>query len=283
MVIADYKGMRDGDGLLMCNFRADRAREILTALLDPSFDAFARPRKIAFAAACGLVEYSEALNPYMAGLFPPLGLKNTLGETVAKAGKTQLRIAETEKYAHVTFFLNGGEEQVFPGEDRILVPSPKVATYDLQPQMSAPEVTEKLVAAIRSAKYDLIVVNFANADMVGHTGKLDAAIQAVEALDQCLGKLEAAAKAAGGTLLVTADHGNIEMMRDPDTGEPWTAHTMNPVPVLLAHPPRAGMRLSDGRLADLAPTVLALMGLEQPAEMTGRSLLVDRTEARAAE
>jgi 2,3-bisphosphoglycerate-independent phosphoglycerate mutase len=283
VAIGDHAGMRDGDGVLMCNFRADRAREILTALLDPKFDGFARPRRIAFAAACGLVEYAEALNPFMTGLFPPLGLRNTLGETVANAGKTQLRIAETEKYAHVTFFLNGGEEQVFPGEDRILVPSPKVATYDLQPAMSAPEVTEKLVAAIGSGKYDLIVVNYANADMVGHTGILPAAIQAVEALDQCLGKLEAAVKAAGGALLVSADHGNVEMMRDPDSGEPYTAHTTNPVPVLLAHPPRAGLRLDDGQLSDLAPTVLALMGLAQPKEMTGSSLLRDTADARAAE
>jgi len=216
-------------------------------------------------------------------LFPPLGLRHTLGETVAEAGRTQLRIAETEKYAHVTFFLNGGEERVFAGEDRILVPSPKVATYDLQPEMSAPVVTDKLVAAIESARYDLIVVNYANADMVGHTGKLPAAIRAVQALDACLGRLEAAVKASGGTLLITADHGNVEMMRDPQTGEPYTAHTINPVPVLLAHPPRAGLRLVDGRLADLAPTVLALMGLAQPKEMTGRSLLVDPAAARAAE
>jgi len=273
VVIGDYQGMRDGDGLLMSNFRADRAREILLALLDPAFDGFPRRRTVKFAAACGLVEYAEQLNPYMTGLFPPLGLKNTLGETVAKAGRTQLRIAETEKYAHVTFFLNGGEEKVFPGEDRILVPSPKVATYDLKPEMSAPEVTDKLVTAVGSGKYDLIVVNYANADMVGHSGVLEASVRAVEALDACLGRLEAAVKQAGGTMLITADHGNIEMLRDPKTGEPYTAHTTFPVPVLLAHPPKAGIKLGDGQLADLAPTVLALMGLPQPKEMTGNSLL----------
>jgi len=273
VAIGDYQGMRDGDGLLMSNFRADRAREILLALLDPAFDGFPRRRAVKFAAACGLVEYAEQLNPYMTGLFPPLGLKNTLGETVSKAGRTQLRIAETEKYAHVTFFLNGGEEQVFPGEDRILVPSPKVATYDLQPEMSAPEVTDKLVAAVDSGTYDLIVVNFANADMVGHTGVVPAVVRAVETLDASLGRLEAAVQAAGGTLLITADHGNAEMLRDPKTGEPYTAHTTFPVPVLLAHPPKPGMSLAGGKLADLAPTLLALMGLPQPPDMTGNSLL----------
>src|SRR5690606_12050243 len=210
VVVGDYAGMRDGDGVLMANFRADRAREILTALLDPQFDGFPRGRVVRFAAAAGMVSYSEALDPFMPALFPPETLVNTLGEVVSRAGLKQLRIAETEKYAHVTFFLNGGEEKVFEGEDRILVPSPKVATYDLQPEMSAPEVTDRLVEAIRSGKYDLIVVNYANPDMVGHTGDLQAAIRAAETIDACLGRLEAALREVGGVMLVTADHGNLE-------------------------------------------------------------------------
>src|SRR5690606_28746072 len=209
---------------------------------------------------------------FMPALFPPETLVNTLGEVVSRAGLKQLRIAETEKYAHVTFFLNGGEEKVFEGEDRILVPSPKVATYDLQPEMSAPEVTDRLVEAFRSGEYDLIVVNYANPDMVGHTGDLQAAIRAAETVDACLGRLEVALRETGGVMLVTADHGNLEMMRDPETGQPHTAHTTNLVPALLVNPPRP-VALKDGRLADVAPTVLELMGLPKPAEMTGASLL----------
>jgi len=270
-VIGDYRGMRDGDGLLSFNFRADRIREILAALLDPAFDGFARKRRIAFAAAAAMTEYSAALAPFLGVLMPGVALKNLLGEIVAAAGLKQLRMAETEKYAHVTYFLNGGREEPFAGEDRILVPSPKVATYDLKPEMSAPELAEKAVAAIDSEKYDLIVLNFANPDMVGHTGRLDAAIRAVETVDQGLGRILEAIGRAGGAVLVTADHGNCELMRDPATGGPHTAHTTNPVPVLLVG---AGAdRLRDGRLADVAPTLLALMGLAQPAEMTGRSLL----------
>jgi len=205
-----------------------------------------------------------------------------LGQVVADAGLKQLRIAETEKYAHVTFFLNGGREEVFPGEDRILVPSPKVATYDLQPEMSAPEVTDRLVGAIESGKYDLIVVNYANTDMVGHTGIMEAATRAVETVDRCLGRLEAAVRAAGGALLITADHGNAENMRDAATGQPHTAHTHNLVPVLLAPDATHATRIADGRLSDLAPTILELMGLAKPAEMTGRSLIVRGDEKRAA-
>ncbi|NNM73982.1 2,3-bisphosphoglycerate-independent phosphoglycerate mutase [Enterovirga aerilata] len=270
-VIGDYAGMRDGDGLMCFNFRADRVREILDALLDPAFAGFPRRRTIRFAAAAGMTQYSAELDRYLTTLFPPQDLRNVLGAVVAQAGRTQLRMAETEKYPHVTYFLNGGEETPFPGEERIMVPSPKVATYDLQPEMSAPELTDRAVEAIRSGRFDLIVLNYANADMVGHTGSLPAATKAVEAVDAGLGRIADAVLAAGGALLVTADHGNAEMMRDPVTGGPHTAHTTNPVPVLLAGV--NGARLRDGRLADLAPTLLQLMGLEQPAEMTGRSLL----------
>jgi len=270
--IGEYTGMRHGDGLLCFNFRADRVRQILTALLDPSFDGFAADPTIRFAAAAGMTEYSAALNPFLLTLFPPQSMADILGETVSKAGRTQLRMAETEKYPHVTYFLNGGEETPFPGEDRAMVPSPKVATYDLQPEMSAPELAEKAVGAIRSGRHDLIVLNFANADMVGHTGSLPAAIKACEAVDAGLGRIAGAISEAGGALLVTADHGNAELMRDPATGGPHTAHTTNPVPVLLHNAP-PGTTLAEGRLADLAPTLLALLGLAQPAAMTGRSLL----------
>jgi 2,3-bisphosphoglycerate-independent phosphoglycerate mutase len=272
-VIGPYSGMGDGDGVLSFNFRADRVRQILAALLDPGFSAFARPRTPRLAAALGMTEYSAALNPLMTTLFPPQSMDDILGAVVSRAGLGQLRIAETEKYPHVTYFLNGGEETPFPGEERILVPSPKVATYDLKPEMSAPEVTARAVDAIRSGRFDLIVVNFANADMVGHTGSLAAAIKAVEAVDRGLGRIAEAVRAAGGVLLVTADHGNAEEMRDPVTGGPHTAHTLNPVPVLLMGGP-AGASLRDGRLADVAPTLLALLGLPKPAAMTGESLLV---------
>ncbi len=271
-VIDDYAGMADGDGLLMANFRADRARQILAALLDPAFDAFARARTVRFAAALGMVEYSETHNRWMDAVYPSEQLSNVLGAVVAGAGLTQLRIAETEKYAHVTFFLNGGVEAEFPGEERILIPSPKVATYDLQPEMSAPEVTDRLVEAIGSGRFDLIVVNYANTDMVGHTGDLDAARQAVETVDTCLGRIAEAAEAAGGCLFVTADHGNAELMRDAATGQPHTAHTSNVVPAVLINPPAGITALADGRLADVAPTLLAMMGLPQPAEMTGTNL-----------
>jgi 2,3-bisphosphoglycerate-independent phosphoglycerate mutase len=266
--------MKDGDGILMANFRADRVRQLLAALLDPGFAGFPRPRTIKFAVAAGMTEYSTALKPFISALFPPEPLSHVLGEIVAAAGLKQLRIAETEKYAHVTFFLNGGEETPYPGEDRILVPSPKVATYDLKPEMSAYEVTDRLVVAIEGGKYDLIVVNFANTDMVGHTGDLAAAIKAVEAVDRCLGRVRDAVGKVGGAMLVTADHGNAEMMEDPVTHEPHTAHTLNRVPVVLVNGRGESIRLQDGRLADIAPTILALMGLPQPKEMSGRSLMV---------
>ncbi len=270
-VIGDYSGMKDGDGIMMANFRADRAREILTALLDPDFDGV--ERRIRFATACGMVSYSESLNRLMTALFPPQSLSGTLPEVVSAAGLRQLRIAETEKYAHVTFFLNGGDEKVFPGEERILVPSPKIPTYDLKPEMSAFEVTAKLVETIKDHRFDLIVVNYANADMVGHSGDLAAAIRAVEALDTCLGRLIDAVIATRGSLIVTADHGNAELMRDPVTGQPHTAHTSNPVPFVLLSPPGRNHSVKDGCLADVAPTVLNLLDLPQPAEMTGRTLI----------
>ena len=271
--IGGYRGMRDGDGLLIANFRADRVREIAGALLDPDFSGFARQRRIGFAAALGLVEYSSELNRFLETLFPPEDLADTLGEVLAKAGLRQLRIAETEKYAHVTFFFNGGRETVFPGEERILVPSPKVATYDLQPEMSAIEVTDRVVEAIEAGRFDMIVLNYANADMVGHTGRLDAAVKAVETIDKCLGRVAAAVEKSGGTLVVTADHGNAETMRDPKTGEPHTAHTLNPVPFLVVNPPAAVARLEGGCLADVAPTLLDILDLDQPPAMTGHSLI----------
>jgi 2,3-bisphosphoglycerate-independent phosphoglycerate mutase len=272
-VIDGYKGMKDGDAILMFNYRSDRAREILTALVDPMFDGFKRARVVKFVDAVGMVEYSAALNEFLKTLFPPVAIRMGLGETVARAGLKQLRIAETEKYAHVTFFFNGGEERQFEGEERILVPSPKVQTYDLKPEMSAPEVTDKLIEAIGSGKFDLIVVNYANSDMVGHSGELHAAVKAVEAIDACLGRLMQAVKKAGGVLLVTADHGNAEQMFDEKSGQKHTQHTLNRVPALLFNGPAGIRSLADGKLADVAPTMLALMRVPQPKEMTGHSLL----------
>ena len=280
--IAGYVGMRDGDGLLIANFRADRIREIATALLDPEFSGFTREKRVAFCAALGLVEYSTELNRFLGTLFPPENLYDSFGEVVSRAGLTQLRIAETEKYAHVTFFFNGGRELVFPGEERILVPSPKVATYDQQPEMSAPEVTDKVVEAIRSGRFDAIVMNYANADMVGHTGHIDAATKAVETIDFCLGRLSEAVEQAGGTLVITADHGNAEMMRDRETGEPHTAHTLNPVPFVVVNPPAEIGHLENGRLSDIAPTLLDILGLTTPAAMTGHSLISSTAGRHAA-
>ena len=271
--IGDYRGMADGDAFVFANFRADRARELSAALIDPDFSGFARKKTVEFSAAAGMTEYSLPLNAFMSVLFPPENLHATLGEVVSTLGLKQLRIAETEKYAHVTFFLNGGREEPLAGEDRILVPSPHVATYDLQPEMSAREVTDRLVAAIASGKYDLIVVNYANADMVGHTGIFAAAEKAVAAIDACLGRLRSAVDQAGGVLLVTADHGNAEMMRDPETGEPHTAHTTFEVPLVVVGA-GTSLKLSDGRLCDVAPTLLDLMGIAKPREMAGHSLLV---------
>jgi 2,3-bisphosphoglycerate-independent phosphoglycerate mutase len=271
-VIGGYRGAQAGDGIFCLNFRADRAREILMALGDAEFKGFDVTGRPAWAALLGMVDYSTEHNRFMTTAYPKQDIRNTLGEWVAAQGRSQFRIAETEKYPHVTFFLNGGKEQPFAHEHRYMPKSPKVATYDLQPEMSAPEVADHLVAAIQQ-DYDLIVVNFANPDMVGHTGDLGAAIKACEAVDSGLGRALVALEAAGGAMIVTADHGNCETMVDPVTGEPHTAHTTNPVPAILVGGP-AGAVLRSGRLADLAPTLLELMGLPKPPEMTGESLIV---------
>lgn len=275
--IGTYGGMKDGDGILMANFRADRARQLLHTLLDPKFDGFARSKVEKFAATLGLVEYSEALNPLIPAMFTPQTLRNNLGELAAAMSLKQLRIAETEKYAHVTFFFNGGREEPYAGEDRILIPSPKVATYDLQPEMSASEVTDKLVGAIESGKYDLIVVNYANTDMVGHSGDINAAMKAVAAVDTCVGRLVTAIEKIGGAMLITADHGNAECLHDDDTGQAHTAHTLNLVPCIIVGDAykHAKKQLGHGILADIAPTMCAMLHLTPPPEMTGRNLLAD--------
>ena len=270
-VINGYQGAKSGDGLFCLNFRADRAREILAALAAPDFDDFETGPRPDWVAVMGMAEYSEAHAAYMTTMYPKPEIPNTLGEWVAQKGLRQYRLAETEKYPHVTFFLNGGEEKPFGGEDRLMPKSPKVATYDLQPEMSAGEVTDAFVAAIEEG-YDLIVVNYANPDMVGHTGDLQAAIAACEAVDRGLGRVLTALEKAGGAMIVTADHGNCDVMIDPETGGPHTAHTLNPVPVVVVGAAE-GAQLRDGRLADLAPTILHLMDLEQPEEMTGTCLL----------
>ena len=269
-VLAGHAPMRAGDAVVFMNFRADRARQITAAFVRPDFAGFARPRALGLSTYVTLTEYAADL-PVGAVAYAPQSMRNTLPEYLAGLGLTQLRIAETEKYAHVTFFLNGGREEPFAGEERVLVPSPKVATYDLKPEMSLPELSEKLCAAIRSRRHDLIVCNIANPDMVGHTGVFEAAVKAVEAVDRALGEIVAALREAGGEMLLSADHGNLEMMRDPDTGQPHTAHTLGPVPlVYLGRPARLS---AGGALKDLAPSALALMGLQPPAEMTGHSLV----------
>jgi 2,3-bisphosphoglycerate-independent phosphoglycerate mutase len=270
-IVGDYSGFRKGDGVFFLNFRADRARQILLSLLDPEFKEFERRAPLP-SSSLGMVEYSDHHNGLMDTLFPAEDITNTLGAWVAAKGKTQFRLAETEKYPHVTFFLNGGVETRYEGEDRHMAPSPKVRTYDLQPEMSADEVGDVLAATIRGHKHDLIVVNFANPDMVGHTGDLDAAIKAVEAVDAQVGRAVEAIVETGGNMIVTADHGNCEMLVDPVTGAPHTAHTTNPVPIILVGAPKH-RRVVSGRLADLAPSLLYLMGLEQPEEMTGASLI----------
>ena len=262
------------DETVFFNFRADRARQLARALADPGFDAFRRPEGIGPLPLTQMTEYDEEFP--LPTAFPPVYLKETFGEVVARAGLRQLRIAETEKYAHVTYFFNGREETPFPGEERVLIPSPKVATYDLKPEMSAPEVTERVVAEIDSGRFDAVVLNFANPDMVGHTGVLEAAIRACATVDRCLGRVLEAIRRQGGAALVLADHGNAEIMVDPDTGEPHTAHTTSPVPCILVDPRHRHARLRDGILADAAPTLLELMGLEPPDAMTGRSLIAGR-------
>ncbi|WP_166263891.1 2,3-bisphosphoglycerate-independent phosphoglycerate mutase [Marinobacter caseinilyticus] len=262
--------VNDGDALIFMNFRADRAREITRAFVERDFDGFERRKHPAIADFVMLTQYAADIDTSCA--YPPETLENGLGEYMAKLGKTQLRIAETEKYAHVTFFFNGGVETPFEGEERILIPSPNVATYDLQPEMSAPEVTDKLVDAIKSGKFDLLVCNYANGDMVGHTGKLDAAIEAAECLDQCIERIAKAIDEVGGQALITADHGNCEQMTDPKSGQVHTAHTIGPVPLVYIGSNVSSLQ-EGGSLSDVAPTLLALMGIDKPAEMTGHSLV----------
>ncbi|MCD9028057.1 2,3-bisphosphoglycerate-independent phosphoglycerate mutase [Luteimonas sp. BDR2-5] len=273
-VIDGSAPMADGDAVVYMNFRADRARQLTAAFVAPDFDGFdgpdGSPRRPHLARFVCLTEYDATLPAPQA--FAPDHLPNTLGEVLGARGLSQLRIAETEKYAHVTFFLSGGREDPYAGEDRILVPSPKVATYDLQPEMSAPEVCARLVQAVRDERFDVIVCNFANPDMVGHTGVLEAAIRAVETVDRAVGEIVDVVRAHGGELLVTADHGNVEMMRDPETGEPHTSHTVGPVDLVYVGSRSASLRRG-GALRDLAPTILDLLGVDKPAEMTGRSLL----------
>ncbi|MCY4473038.1 MAG: 2,3-bisphosphoglycerate-independent phosphoglycerate mutase [Kistimonas sp.] len=261
--------VQSGDALIFMNFRSDRARQLARAFACDDFTGFDTGERPVLADFVTLTRYAQDIPGSCC--FPPVALANTLGEYVAAQGKTQLRIAETEKYAHVTFFFNGGREQPWPGEERILVPSPNVATYDLQPTMSAPEMTDKLVKAVESGAYDLVVCNYANGDMVGHTGIFDAAVEAVECVDSCLGRVLQALESQGGQCLVTADHGNVEQMQDPATGQPHTAHTCEPVPLLYAGP--KNIQLRDGLLSDIAPSILQLMGMEQPEEMTGTSLI----------
>ena len=270
-VIGDFAGAVDGDGFFCLNFRADRAREILRAVGEPKFDAFDTGTRPQWAGLLGMVDYSEDHNRYMTTCYPKQEIVNTLGEWVAKQGKTQFRLAETEKYPHVTFFLDGGVEVEKTGEDRYMPLSPKVATYDLQPEMSSEEVTDQFVAAIEKG-YDLIVTNYANPDMVGHTGDLKAAMAACAAVDKGLARVVEALEKAGGAMVLTADHGNCEVMVDPVTRGPHTAHTTNLVPVALIGGPK-GATLRSGRLADLAPTLLDLMGLPKPDEMTGETLI----------
>jgi len=261
--------INDGDSVLFMNFRADRAREMTRTFVDPDFDGFDRRKHPELADFVMLTEYAADIKTSCA--YPPEQLSNGLGEYIASQGKTQLRISETEKYAHVTFFFNGGMETPFAGEDRILVPSPRVATYDLQPEMSAPEVTDKLVEAIKSGKYDLIVCNYANGDMVGHTGKMEAAVKAAECLDKCVQRVVEALDEVGGEALITADHGNCEQMTDPSSGQVHTSHTIGPVPLVYTGHRKVTLK-NDGSLCDIAPTLLALMGDKAPKEMTGHSL-----------
>ncbi|SDY34937.1 phosphoglycerate mutase [Jannaschia faecimaris] len=269
-ILGDYEGMKDGDGVFCLNFRADRAREILSALAAPDFDKFETQSRPGLH-MLGMVDYSEAHDAFMTTVFPKQTVPNTLGHWVATKGLTQFHLAETEKYPHVTFFLNGGVETPEEGEDRFMPKSPDVATYDLQPEMSSVEVTDHFVTAIEKG-YDLIVVNYANPDMVGHTGDLKAAVAACEAVDRALGRVLDALEGTDGAMIVCADHGNCETMVDPVTGKAHTAHTLNPVPVIMWGGPE-GATLRDGKLGDLAPTLLQLMGLEKPEEMTGKSLL----------
>lgn len=273
-IIGNYHGVNDGEDIICANFRSDRVRQICTAILDPNFDQFTT-KKINFSSSIAMTNYSDNLNQLQEILFPSIDVKNSLGEILQNNNLTQLRIAETEKYAHVTFFFSGGQEKEFNLEERILVPSPNVATYDLQPEMSADEVTNNIIKQIKSNKYDFIVVNYANPDMVGHSGVLNSAITACEIIDKQLGKLEEEITKINGKMLITADHGNIENMID-DNGNPHTAHTLNPVPLILISNDANSFKLKDGILSDIAPTILELMQITKPKEMTGKNLLISQ-------
>ena len=262
--------VEDGDAVVFMNFRADRARELTRCFVEPGFNEFQRARVPALAGFVMLTQYAASIPAPSA--FAPEGLTNVLGEYLANNGKTQLRIAETEKYAHVTFFFSGGREEPFAGEERILIPSPQVATYDMQPEMSAPEVTDRIVDAIENQRFDVIIVNYANGDMVGHTGVFDAAVKAVECLDKCVGRIVEALDKVGGEALITADHGNVEQMEDVMTGQAHTAHTCEPVPFIYVGKRNLTIR-EGGVLADVAPTMLTLLGMSVPPEMTGRSIV----------
>lgn len=272
-VIGGGEVIEENDSVIFFNFRPDRARQITRAFVDPDFTGFARRRFFPLTYVC--MAQFDATMPNVLVAYPPEPLTMTMGEYISGLGLTQLRIAETQKYAHVTFFFNGGEEKTFPGEDRILVPSPTVATFDMKPEMSAYEVTETVLKAIEARKYDVIILNFANCDMVGHTGIMEAAVKAVKAVDECVGRVVDAIVAQGGKAIITADHGNADQMEDPESHGPFTAHTTNPVPVIVVDPaqPKHELRKS-GKLCDLCPTMLTLMGLKQPAEMTGESLIL---------
>ena len=268
--LAGFQPIKDNDAIIFMNFRADRAREISRAFVHDHFDGFERKVRPNFSHYVQLTSYADDINSPIA--FPPLKLNDVLGEVMAQRNKRQLRIAETEKYAHVTFFFNGGIEQPFAGEDRELIPSPQVATYDLQPEMNAPLLTDKLCAAIESQQYDLIICNYANPDMVGHTGNFDAAVKAITALDECVGRVISSIDKVGGECIITADHGNADMMQDHSTGQAHTAHTTSPVPFIY-HGRAATMTVDDGVLSDIAPTLLTLMGEPIPEAMTGRVLV----------
>ncbi|WP_202820039.1 2,3-bisphosphoglycerate-independent phosphoglycerate mutase [Calderihabitans maritimus] len=266
--------VKPGDAVIFYNFRADRARQLTRAFVEKDFTAFDRPGGYLGVHFVCMTQYDVEIPAPVA--FPPQNLINTLGEVLAKEGKRQLRIAETEKYAHVTFFFNGGVEEPNPGEDRILIPSPKVPTYNLKPEMSAYEVTETVLEKIRTGEYDVIILNFANPDMVGHTGIMEAAVKAVEAVDECIGRIWKAVRERDGILIITADHGNAEQMVDPETGESHTAHTDNPVPFILVSDEYKHARLKEGALKDIAPTLLQLLNISKPSEMTGESLLQEK-------
>ncbi len=272
-VLKGYSGIQEKDGLLCFNFRSDRVRQILTSLLDKTFNKFTTSDNKPFDKALGMTSYGKALDPYISPLLEEQKVENSLGEVIAQVGKKQFRLAETEKYAHVTFFLNGGRDEPFAGEERHLVPSPKVATYDIQPQMAAPEVTDVLIKTMEQERYDLIIVNYANADMVGHTGNMNAAIKAVESIDSCLGLAITAAQQHGYTVLITADHGNVEKMVNDKTNKPHTAHTCNKVPLIYVTKNSKKIHLKTGTLADIAPTILDILDITQPDEMTGKTLL----------